>query len=116
MYLARISVLRFNGGTEAILAKYAKECVAITSKMCNILSPTDLNFLLCYVVRVGAISRSGRLLGRILMPGLSCFFFFSLGTLLATIKACVVGASAKALCLKGDSMLQQEADKVRNNF
>uniref|UniRef100_A0A2M3YZC2 Putative metallopeptidase n=1 Tax=Anopheles braziliensis TaxID=58242 RepID=A0A2M3YZC2_9DIPT len=36
-------------------------------------------------------------------------------TLLATIKACVVGASAKAICQKGDNMLQQEADKQYKN-
>lgn len=32
-----------------------------------------------------------------------------------TIKACVVGASAKAICLKGDAMLMQEADKKYKN-
>ncbi|XP_052862758.1 proliferation-associated protein 2G4 [Anopheles cruzii] len=36
-------------------------------------------------------------------------------TLLTAIRACVVGASAKAICQKGDSMLLQEAEKHYKN-
>lgn len=32
-----------------------------------------------------------------------------------TIRACIVGASAKAICLKGDSMMTQEAEKKYKN-